>query len=491
MYAGPGIKNVDFKEELAAGRTCWHQKAYLQGSQHYWAALCEIEKQIVEKELGFPPQISAIKELYYRAWISWANCALQVSVNDEHKDILHKFYEQISVFGKSVNQTAPLVYDELFILSAIHLTMLLMKYKRFSPARETVMSLRVYLQDLISLSSSTKHLKLRSYQLECDNYLANIFIQENDIEQAVKVLSSFSGNDFALLIQSETSSEIQRLILMTKAVLLECYIRLEKVEEADVCFSEMKECIEKQQLPMNEKALLALMLYAKFNYEHKPKADALGVFNYLLSKINSVETALERPDLVCQTCLMGANIYLQPQLLNTQLAQIFLRLAEKYAVSLSEEDAQVMLMESLLMHLIISHHTRDKKEAEHTLSRLIESYQKMSMRRVQACQLLLHLLPLFPANTSSFFSTQIALLKLELEKLNAHDQMILYVEEFEKLTGALTSSTLSSEFGVLGVSEKPLLPAKSLKATKAERKESPPENTSTFLRQDNFRSSYH
>jgi len=462
MNTGP----VDFKKELQAGRERWNKRDYTLAGRHYFAALCEIERQIKVNLLGFPPQRADIKKLYYQTWISWSRCAAQSPQTDENQAILDVFTNQIDVFKQSLKSALQL--DELYMLCSIHAAMLLIRHKRLDRAEETLLELYQYLPSIEVCSSDSDNFTFLKYKLECISHLAELFSCQGKTAQAIAMLTCVNDPKFESTNAFSYDKEIQQLLILLRANLLECYLNKEESSaSAAICFSELKNLIDSSHIvPLNARSLLSMIRYAKFACETNSRRYAIEVFNYVLSHLTTSTIQFETPEFVSQCCMLGASLYLHAEDgVNPNLALTFIRLAEKYAVNIPDKDRPMFKMQCLLMKLIVWHYLQDEQAAKDTLLKLVELYKELTPdENLPAYQLLTRLLPFFPQPSTSFFTNQVKMLKLELENMERLSN-VFFSEELDKAINVLASLYTSPQIEQVIVINEPkegLLLAKKL-----------------------------
>lgn len=177
----------------------------------------------------------------------------------------------------------------------------------------------------------------------------------------------------------------------------------------------MNEVISCASLETKTKVFNAHLIGLKLNYEQGNILVAIEQLNRLLPWL---ERNVIPKEISFKTCIVAANLYLQPTSQKANLALIFLNIAQKNIVSLSENQQTLATIEILLMRLICEQQLTQTENAITTFNQLME-LKAAIISPATLGTLLEKLLPLFNATDNPVFQTQISLLKIELEKTQA------------------------------------------------------------------------
>ncbi|MCS5708470.1 hypothetical protein CC99x_006065 [Candidatus Berkiella cookevillensis] len=434
-------KIIDFKEELLTANTAFAKNDYSTAELHYKAAIHEISAQTTRLNKPLGPRLSL---LYHKALLALVKCQISTlhaadalttiknypSLENDHTQcetliLKARAFLQLGKRTEAIMQlqqaTAPLEKNDFQQLAAIEaafwLIPLLIEEHQFTQAKGLLSIITNYLSDLPVANRTTKYFLIT--QIECLCHASNIYRAESNISLAIHSLQKAIHlykqykQEFSTLIDQD----IKLNILSANATLLLLLNKKSDITEILEVHQSLVELMDEEityaSLEAKTKAFNAYLIGLKLNYEQGNILIAVEQLNRALSW---AQQNIIPKELICKVCIVAANLYLQPTSKRIDLALLFLNIAQKNIIFLPRDQQKLATIEILLMRLICEQQLDKTADAITIFNQLMLLKAEIDSPS-SLCTLLEKLLPLFDATDNLTFQNQIAIFKIELEKI--------------------------------------------------------------------------
>lgn len=433
MHAGPNFSEpkINFKLELVQANQLRMQGNYHGAMMHYDRATREIERQLFVAKAALPEKLSPI---YLNALFCFAECSFLLGDSSKAVSFIDK--HPILFSSTTLNQTLVLLakahhhlgsndqaislietnshivtedLDENYLEAQFWLLTLLIKEHQLSKALIICDFIQQYLNPFQHHLEMCKNTNFWMYMIECTYHLGCIYHAQHQDKLAIEKLMEAKTiyktyNDHIEIVDDE----VKKTMLLVDSLLFRCRLANDDAQNAISIFDNVNlldEVIVNAKNSTKIQYIKAFIIYIKLNHLYGKTLQAISALNKLLVWIQQGNMPKE---FQCTAFLTAAELYLQPECANPELALAFLRIAQRAAHHLSAEQKANALIQKLIMDLICHHHMNHKEAATEAFDKLFFSISNLDAKDILSCHMLLQkFIPLFPSNQGTSYTEQV------------------------------------------------------------------------------------